>query len=152
MPALRRLPRQPVDQIDVEVGEADPSGEVEGAQVQGEVEAPVDLAQLLVYQGLDAQAQPSEAEFARAFGGVDASALFREEFEALEAEGCVTLATACPVATGGPPVAPKRAGGPPAATAVIRLTARGVRHADVVGQLFFSGRVRRLMDTYEYDS
>jgi oxygen-independent coproporphyrinogen-3 oxidase len=32
-----------------------------------------------------------------------------------------------------------------------RLTPRGVRHADVVGQLFFSERVRRLIDEYEYD-
>jgi hypothetical protein len=34
----------------------------------------------------------------------------------------------------------------------IRLTARGVRHADVVGQLFFSERVRRLTEAYEYDT
>jgi oxygen-independent coproporphyrinogen-3 oxidase len=35
---------------------------------------------------------------------------------------------------------------------VIRLTPRGVRHADVVGQLFFSPRVTRLVEAYEYDS
>jgi oxygen-independent coproporphyrinogen-3 oxidase len=34
----------------------------------------------------------------------------------------------------------------------IRLTPRGVRHADVVGQLFFSPRVLDLIETYEYDS
>ena len=32
-----------------------------------------------------------------------------------------------------------------------RLTPRGVKHADIVGQLFFSERVRRLMDEFEYD-
>jgi hypothetical protein len=32
------------------------------------------------------------------------------------------------------------------------LTARGVGHADVVGQLFFSERVRSLMADYEYDT
>jgi oxygen-independent coproporphyrinogen III oxidase len=34
----------------------------------------------------------------------------------------------------------------------LTLTARGVRHADVVGGLFFSPRVRALMDDYEYDT
>jgi oxygen-independent coproporphyrinogen-3 oxidase len=34
----------------------------------------------------------------------------------------------------------------------IRLGPRGIRHADIVGQLFFSERVRRLMDEYEYDT
>ena len=33
-----------------------------------------------------------------------------------------------------------------------RLTARGVRHADVIGNFFYSERVRRLIDTYEYDA
>ena len=36
--------------------------------------------------------------------------------------------------------------------AVIRLTPRGVRHSDVVGQLFFSERVNRLIEAYEYDT
>jgi oxygen-independent coproporphyrinogen-3 oxidase len=31
------------------------------------------------------------------------------------------------------------------------LTPRGVRHADIVGNLFFSARVRALMDSFEYD-
>lgn len=34
----------------------------------------------------------------------------------------------------------------------VRLTTRGVRHSDVVGQLFFSPRVRALIDSYEYDA
>jgi oxygen-independent coproporphyrinogen-3 oxidase len=32
------------------------------------------------------------------------------------------------------------------------LTARGTRHADIVGQMFFSERVRTRMASYEYDS
>ncbi len=66
------------------------------------------------------------------YDGVGAAALregFPAEWAALEAEGCI-----------------REEGG------VIRLTARGVRHADVIGGLFFSERVRRLIDTYEYDS
>jgi hypothetical protein len=35
---------------------------------------------------------------------------------------------------------------------LIRLTPRGVRHADIVGQLFFSPRVEQLIEAYEYDS
>jgi coproporphyrinogen III oxidase-like Fe-S oxidoreductase len=34
----------------------------------------------------------------------------------------------------------------------ITLTPRGVRHADVVGNLFFSPRVRSLIDSFEYDT
>jgi oxygen-independent coproporphyrinogen-3 oxidase len=79
------------------------------------------VIQSLLYDGLDLN------DF-RAQCGADASDLFRPQWQALEEEGCVTA-------------------GPDA----IRLTARGVRHADVVGQLFFSERVRRLTDTYEYD-
>jgi oxygen-independent coproporphyrinogen-3 oxidase len=80
------------------------------------------VLQTLLYDGLDTRA------FRGAFG-VCARATFRDAWEALAEEGCV-----------------RDDGG------VIRLTARGVRHADVVGQLFFSERVRALMATYEYDS
>jgi oxygen-independent coproporphyrinogen-3 oxidase len=75
----------------------------------------------LLYDGVDRRA------FAAAFGA-DAGERFAPQWDALTAEGCVTVGDA-----------------------VIRLTPRGVRHADVVGQLFFSERVRRLMGTYEYD-
>jgi oxygen-independent coproporphyrinogen-3 oxidase len=34
---------------------------------------------------------------------------------------------------------------------VLRLTALGVKHADVVGRLFFSEQVRDLMGGWEYD-
>ena len=34
----------------------------------------------------------------------------------------------------------------------VRLSPRGVRHADVVGNLFFSERVQRLVESYEYDT
>ena len=34
----------------------------------------------------------------------------------------------------------------------ITLTPRGVRHADIVGNLFFSPRVRTLIEEYEYDT
>jgi oxygen-independent coproporphyrinogen-3 oxidase len=61
--------------------------------------------------------------------GEDAREVFPAEWEALQEEGLVE-------ARGG----------------ALVLTARGVRHADVVGQVFFSGRVRALMDAYEYDS
>jgi oxygen-independent coproporphyrinogen-3 oxidase len=67
-------------------------------------------------------------DFADTFG-TDARALFAPQWQALEEEGCATLGEDA-----------------------VRLTPRGVRHADVVGQLFFSERVRRLMDTYEYDT
>lgn len=75
----------------------------------------------LLYDGLDCSA------FAGAFAA-DARALFASQWEALLAEGCVS----------------------DDGTA-FRLTPRGVRHSDVVGQLFFSQRVRRLADSFEYD-
>jgi oxygen-independent coproporphyrinogen-3 oxidase len=59
----------------------------------------------------------------------DALAYFAAQWEALAEEGCVT-----------------------ADDGVLRLTALGVRHSDVVGQLFFSDRVRHLADAYEYDA
>jgi oxygen-independent coproporphyrinogen-3 oxidase len=68
------------------------------------------------------------ADFAAA-RGADAVELFAPQWAALEAEGCV-----------------RRDGG------LIRLTERGTRHADAVGQLFFSERVRRLMAEHEYDT
>jgi oxygen-independent coproporphyrinogen-3 oxidase len=80
------------------------------------------VLQTLLYDGLDMHA------FRAAFG-VCARAAFPEAWEALAEEGCVRDDGDC-----------------------IRLTPRGVRHADVVGQLFFSERVRALMETYEYDS
>jgi oxygen-independent coproporphyrinogen-3 oxidase len=80
------------------------------------------VIQSLLFDGLD------PAEFAAAFAA-DARILFRPQWEALAAEGCV--------AEDG-----QR----------LRLMPRGVRHADVVGQLFFSERVRLLMETYEYDA
>jgi oxygen-independent coproporphyrinogen-3 oxidase len=80
------------------------------------------VLQSLLYDGLDTQA------FRAAFG-VCARAVFAEAWEALTEEDCVH--------DDGDR---------------IRLTRRGVRHADVVGQLFFSDRVRALMATYEYDS
>jgi oxygen-independent coproporphyrinogen-3 oxidase len=79
------------------------------------------VIQTLLYDGLDL------VEFAAAFG-VDACACFAGEWDALVAERCVNIGT-------------ER----------IALTARGIRHADVVGQLFFSDRVRCLADAYEYD-
>jgi oxygen-independent coproporphyrinogen-3 oxidase len=79
------------------------------------------VIQSLLYDGLDLN------DFRAAFGA-DAQGLFLPQWQALREEGCVT-----------------------AGADRIRLTARGVRHADVVGQLFFSERVRRLTDTYEYD-
>jgi oxygen-independent coproporphyrinogen-3 oxidase len=75
----------------------------------------------LLYDGLDPGA------FRAAFGA-DAREGFAGQWEALAAEDCVALGER-----------------------TIRLTRRGVRHADVVGQLFFSERVRRLMDAYEFD-
>jgi oxygen-independent coproporphyrinogen-3 oxidase len=76
----------------------------------------------LLYDGLDL------ADFTAAFG---ASALecFEAEWEALEAEGCVRIDDGA-----------------------VRLTQRGVRHADIVGQVFFSQRVHNLMETYEFDT
>jgi oxygen-independent coproporphyrinogen-3 oxidase len=75
----------------------------------------------LLYDGLDRTA------FADRFAA-DARALFAPEWQALLDEGCA------------------RDEG-----SVLRLTPRGVRHADVVGHLFFSPRVRRLSDDFEYD-
>jgi oxygen-independent coproporphyrinogen III oxidase len=75
----------------------------------------------LLYDGVDRRA------FAAAFGA-DLGECFAPQWEALAEEDCVVIDEAA-----------------------IRLAPRGVRHADVVGQLFFSERVRRLMDTYEYD-
>jgi oxygen-independent coproporphyrinogen III oxidase len=76
----------------------------------------------LLYDGLDLTA------YASAFAA-DARGDFAPEWEALTAEDCVRFDGAA-----------------------VRLTARGVRHSDVVGQLFFSERVRQLMDTFEYDA
>jgi oxygen-independent coproporphyrinogen-3 oxidase len=75
----------------------------------------------LLYDGIDLGA------FAGAFG-VDAREVFAAQWDALLAEECVTIG-------GG----------------MVRLTPRGVRHADVVGGLFFSERVERLVAGFEYD-
>jgi oxygen-independent coproporphyrinogen-3 oxidase len=75
----------------------------------------------LLYDGLDLRA------FTDTFGA-DARDIFAEQWDALLAEECVTFG-------GG----------------VVRLTPRGVRHADVVGGLFFSERVQRLVADFEYD-
>jgi oxygen-independent coproporphyrinogen-3 oxidase len=80
------------------------------------------ILQSLLYDGLDLRA------FRAAFG-LCAHSYFAKVWEALVEEDCIRTAGD-----------------------VIHLTLRGVRHADVVGQLFFSERVRALMDTYEYDS
>jgi oxygen-independent coproporphyrinogen-3 oxidase len=61
--------------------------------------------------------------------GADARACFAPQWQALAEEECVSLGEDG-----------------------VRLTPRGVRHADVVGRLFFSERVRHLMDTFEYDA
>jgi oxygen-independent coproporphyrinogen-3 oxidase len=79
------------------------------------------VIQSLLYDGLDRN------DF-RARFEADACSLFLPQWQALEEEGCVTVDDKA-----------------------IRLTARGVRHADVVGQLFFSEHVRELMEAYEYD-
>jgi oxygen-independent coproporphyrinogen-3 oxidase len=76
----------------------------------------------LLYDGLDPNA------FAAAFGE-DVYQVFAPQWDALREENCIAVDGGC-----------------------IRLTARGVRHADIVGQLFFSDRVWRLMDSYEYDA
>ncbi len=76
----------------------------------------------LLYDGLDLDAF-------RARFDDDARLLFQEHWDALSAEECVRTEPD-----------------------VIRLSPRGVRHADVVGQLFFSDRVRSLVDTFEYDT
>jgi hypothetical protein len=79
------------------------------------------VIQSLLYHGVD------RAAFRRAFR-VDARELYADVWNALLDEGCVHENRE-----------------------VIRLTPLGVRHADVVGQMFFSDRVRGLMTTYEYD-
>jgi oxygen-independent coproporphyrinogen III oxidase len=79
------------------------------------------VIQSLLYDGLD------RAAFRRAFG-VDARELYADVWNALLDEGCVSENRE-----------------------VLQLTPLGVRHADVVGQMFFSDRVRGLMATYEYD-
>jgi coproporphyrinogen III oxidase-like Fe-S oxidoreductase len=76
----------------------------------------------ILYDGLDRPA------FASRFGR-EALTCFAEQWEALVVERCVTVGERD-----------------------VRLTPRGVRHADVVGQLFFSERVCRLVDAYEYDA
>lgn len=80
------------------------------------------VIQSLLYDGLDL------CEFHAHFGR-DARELFAEQWRLLHEERCV-------VEEGG----------------LIRLSARGVRHSDVVGNLFFSGRVRALIEAYEYDT
>jgi oxygen-independent coproporphyrinogen-3 oxidase len=79
------------------------------------------VIQSLLFDGLDL------AEFRSAFG-VDALRCFATQWEPLQEEGCITRTKSA-----------------------VRLTPRGVRHADIVGQLFFSERVQHLVDTYEYD-
>jgi oxygen-independent coproporphyrinogen-3 oxidase len=76
----------------------------------------------LLFDGLNTSA------FVDAFGA-DARELFAPVWEALEAEACI------------------RDDG-----TIIRLSSRGVRHADMIGQLFFSRRVEQLIEDYEYDS
>jgi oxygen-independent coproporphyrinogen-3 oxidase len=93
-----------------------------GFLLDGDEQARRYVIQSLLYDGV------SWADF-RAACGADARVRFRPQWEALAAEECVALTD-----DGA------------------RLTARGVRHADVVGDLFFSARVRRLIDTYEYDT
>jgi oxygen-independent coproporphyrinogen-3 oxidase len=80
------------------------------------------IIQSLLLDGLDVTA------FAQAFG-VDGRERFAVLWEALDEEGLIEDSGAG-----------------------IRLTARGVRHADIVGQVFFSPRVKQLMTAYEYDT
>jgi oxygen-independent coproporphyrinogen-3 oxidase len=75
----------------------------------------------LLYEGLDGD------EFTRTFG-FDVRATFAEQWEALEAEECVVWEGSR-----------------------VCLTPRGVRHADVVGQLFYSPDVLQLIEEFEYD-
>ena len=75
----------------------------------------------LLYAGLDL------AAFSRTFAA-DAATAFDEQWQILEEEGCL--------ADDGHRLS---------------LTSHGVRHADAIGQLFFSGRVLSLMDSFEYD-
>lgn len=67
------------------------------------------------------------AAYSRTFA-TDARTAFAEQWHILEEEGCL--------ADDG-----RR----------LRLTSHGVRHADAIGQLFFSGRVLSLMESFEYD-
>jgi oxygen-independent coproporphyrinogen-3 oxidase len=76
----------------------------------------------LLFDGLDT------ITFIRTFHA-DARELFAPVWEALDAEGCLHDDGR-----------------------FIRLTPRGVRHADVIGQLFFSPRVEQLIEAYEYDA
>jgi oxygen-independent coproporphyrinogen-3 oxidase len=76
----------------------------------------------LLFDGLDT------ITFTRTFHA-DARESFALVWEALDAEGCIHDDGR-----------------------FIRLTPRGVRHADVVGQMFFSPRVEQLIETYEYDA
>src|SRR5437660_10371744 len=69
------------------------------------------VIQSLLFDGL------RQNEFRTEFDG-DALAWFAPQWEALEDEGCVRVSGD-----------------------TIRLTPRGVRHSDIVGQLFFSERV-----------
>jgi oxygen-independent coproporphyrinogen-3 oxidase len=80
------------------------------------------VVQSLLYDGLDL------AAFTATFAA-DARTVFAGQWEALAEESCIR----------------------DEGTRLV-LSPRGVRHADVVGQLFFSERVRRLMAEYEYDS
>jgi oxygen-independent coproporphyrinogen III oxidase len=80
------------------------------------------VIQSLLYDGLDANAFRDEF-------GRDAREAFAEVWEALAGEELT------------------REEG-----SHLRLTPRGVRHSDVVGQLFFSQRVNRLVSEYEYDA
>jgi oxygen-independent coproporphyrinogen-3 oxidase len=80
------------------------------------------IIQSLLYDGLD------RGLFRELFG-LDACEAFPAPWEALEAEDLIEK---------GP--------------CRVRLTARGVRHADIVGQLFFSERVRALIASWEYDT
>lgn len=80
------------------------------------------IIQTLLYDGLSWRA------FQEQFGG-DVRERFAPQWEALTAEECLM-----PTADG------------------VRLSRRGLRHADVVGNLFFSERVQRLVETYEYDT
>jgi oxygen-independent coproporphyrinogen-3 oxidase len=75
----------------------------------------------LLYDGVDL------ALFRRVFGS-DARACFEPQWQALRQEGLTQ--------DNGDRLV---------------LSERGVRHADVVGQLFFSERIERLVAAYEYD-
>jgi oxygen-independent coproporphyrinogen-3 oxidase len=80
------------------------------------------VIQSLLYDGLDLRS------FQSTFS-LDARELFASEWALLREERCI-------VEDG----------------AVIRLSARGMRHADIVGNLFFSERVQALIEAYEYDT